>query len=92
MRLRHRINRLAFVAVVLSGLVLTACSSATPATQPTTTSAATSSGVLAAKSSTVDLGNVPFDVQAEGRFDLVNSGRQPVKLLGAPQVKMLEGC
>jgi hypothetical protein len=92
MQLRRSIKRVAFVAVFLSGLVLSACSSATPVTPPTATSAPTSSGTLAAMSTIVDLGYVPFDVRAEGRFDLVNSGTQPVRLVGAPQVKMLEGC
>ena len=92
MRLPSRIKRLVFVTGVLSGLVLSACSSAAPVTPPAATSAPTSSGALTAKSSSVDLGNVPFDVQAEGRFELVNSGTQAVRLLGAPQVKMLEGC
>jgi len=92
MHIPRRIKRLAFVAVVLSGVVLSACSSTTPVTPAAATSAPTSSGALAARSTTVDLGSVPFDVQAEGQFDLVNSGAEPVRLLGAPQVKMLEGC
>jgi hypothetical protein len=79
-------------SAILLALVLSACSNA--ATLPATpaSSGGTSAGVLVANSATVDLGKVPFDVQAEGRFDLVNSGSQPVKLVGAPQVKMLEGC
>jgi hypothetical protein len=92
MRMPSRIKRLVFVAVVFSSLFLSACLSAAPVTPPTATTAPTSSGALTANSTTVDLGNVPFDVQAEGRFELVNSGTQPVRLLGAPQVKMLEGC
>jgi hypothetical protein len=92
MHLPRRIMRLVFVAVVLCDLVLGACSGIASVTPPTATSAPTLSGTLAATSAIVDLGNVPFDVQAEGRFDLVNSGTQPVRLVGAPQVKMLEGC
>jgi hypothetical protein len=40
----------------------------------------------------VNLGRVPFDVQAIGRFDLVNTSSRAVKLTAPPQVKMLEGC
>lgn len=73
-------------------LVLSACSNAASVPATPATSGRASAGVLVAKSATVDLGKVPFDVQTDGRFDLVNSGSQPVKLVGAPQVKMLEGC
>ena len=85
-------REIALGSAMLLALVLSACSS--PASLPAApaTSSGRSAGVLVAKSATVDLGNVPFDVQTEGRFDLVNSGSQPVKLVGAPQVKMLEGC
>ena len=86
----HRVR--AAASAFLLALMISACSPATPAPAPRVTTDATSSGVLVANSSTVDLGHVPFDVQAEGRFELVNSGSQPVKLLAAPQVKMLEGC
>ena len=89
----QRPNRaLAVVCGLLLTVVVSACSNAAPVPTPRVTSEATSSGLLVANSSTVDLGNVPFDVQAEGRFQLVNSGSQPVRLLAAPQVKMLEGC
>jgi hypothetical protein len=77
-------------AIGLLAMVLSACSTAAAPSSVTTPEA--SSGVLVARSSTIDLGRVPFDVQAEGRFDLVNSGSQPVRLVSAPQVKMLEGC
>ncbi len=88
----RRLRLIAVGSAMLLAAVLTACSNAAtvPATPPV--SGGASAGVLVAEAATVDLGKVPFDVQAEGRFDLVNSGSQPVKLVGAPQVKMLEGC
>ena len=87
------VRRLAIAFVLLEALLLSACSNAPAVGQPTTgTFKAAASGSLVAKSSTVDLGRVPFDVQAEGRFELVNTGAQPVRLLDPPQVTMLEGC
>jgi hypothetical protein len=82
----------AIASALLLALVLSACSNGASVPATPATSGGASAGVLVAKSATVDLGRVPFDLQAEGRFDLVNSGPQPVKLVGAPQVKMLEGC
>jgi hypothetical protein len=35
---------------------------------------------------------VPFDVIAEGQFELTNTDVRPVRLLGSPDVRMLEGC
>ena len=49
-------------------------------------------GRLVASQTTVDLGRVPFDKQVEARFDLANTGSETVRLVGAPQVRMLEGC
>jgi hypothetical protein len=71
-------------------LVLAACSSPAPTAPPVVGAGAP--GGLVASISSVDLGRVPFDVPAEGRFELVNTGTRPVKLAGAPQVKILEGC
>jgi hypothetical protein len=87
---RFRVSAIA--SALLLALVLSACSTGASVPATPATSGGASAGVLVAKSATVDLGRVPFDLQAEGRFDLVNSGPQPVKLVGAPQVKMLEGC
>ena len=50
------------------------------------------SGRLIAQATTVDLGRVPFDQLTEARFDLVNTGGSTVRLIGAPRVRMLEGC
>lgn len=49
-------------------------------------------GRLEARPVTIDLGRVPFDRLVEARYELVNTGGQPVRLLGAPAVKTLEGC
>ena len=49
-------------------------------------------GQLIAAQPVVDLGRVPFDRQAEARFVLENTGGQPVRVVGAPTVKTLEGC
>jgi hypothetical protein len=88
----RRSRVIAMGSAMLLALVLSACSNAASVPATPASSNGASAGVLVAKSATVDLGKVPFDVQAEGRFDLVNSGSQPVRLVGAPQVKMLEGC
>lgn len=49
-------------------------------------------GRLAAESTTIDLGRVPLDRRAEARFVLGNTGGETVQLVGAPRVRMLEGC
>jgi hypothetical protein len=49
-------------------------------------------GRLAAESTTINLGRVPFDQRAEARFVLGNTGGETVQLVGAPRVRMLEGC
>ena len=49
-------------------------------------------GQLIAAQPVVDLGRVPFDSQVEARFVLENTGGQPVRVVGAPTVKTLEGC
>ena len=49
-------------------------------------------GRLVASQTTVDLGQVPFDKQVEARFELANTGGGTVRLVGAPRVRMLEGC
>jgi hypothetical protein len=71
------------------GLAVTAgCAAQAPASNQSITT----TGGLVARASTVDLGRVPFDQMAEARFELQNTSIRPVKLLAAPQVKMLEGC
>lgn len=77
---------------VLCVLVLAACSSPAPTAPATTTIGRQAGGGLIPKATSVDLGRVPFDVQAEGRFELVNTSARMLKLTTAPQVKMLEGC
>lgn len=49
-------------------------------------------GRLAVEQATVDLGRVPFDQLVEARFALGNTGGDIVRLVGAPRVRMLEGC
>ena len=49
-------------------------------------------GRLVAEQPTVDLGRVPFDRLVEARFELDNTGGDVVRLVGAPRVRMLEGC
>jgi hypothetical protein len=49
-------------------------------------------GRLVAEQTAVDLGRVPFDRQVEARFELANTGGDTVRLVGAPRVRMLEGC
>ena len=49
-------------------------------------------GRLVAQAATISLGSVPFDVRAEARFDLVNTGGDTVRLEGAPRVRTLQGC
>lgn len=49
-------------------------------------------GPLVANPPVVDLGRVPFNQPVSARFELVNTGGQPVRLLGQPVVRTLEGC
>ena len=49
-------------------------------------------GRLVAGQPTIDLGRVPFDRMTEARFELDNTGGDVVRLVGAPKVRMLEGC
>jgi hypothetical protein len=52
----------------------------------------TAPGRLVTDQATVDLGRVAFDKLAEARFELANTGGDTVRLVGAPHVRMLEGC
>ena len=49
-------------------------------------------GRLVAEQPSVDLGRVAFDRMTEARFDLDNTGGDVVRLVGAPKIRMLEGC
>jgi hypothetical protein len=91
MCVRPRINRLTACVAALSALTLAACSSPAPASPPPTTNGVQAGG-LVARTATLDLGHVPFNMTTEGRFELVNTSARPVKLTAPPQVKMLEGC
>jgi hypothetical protein len=72
-------------------VVASACSS--PAAAPAGSGeSGSASGGLVARTATINLGRVPFDVQSDGRFELLNTSSRTVKLTAAPQVKMLEGC
>jgi hypothetical protein len=53
---------------------------------------ASAPGRLVAAQPMVDLGRVPFDRMTEARFELDNTGGDVVRLVGAPKVRMLEGC
>jgi hypothetical protein len=53
---------------------------------------ASAPGRLVAEQPSVDLGRVPFDRMTEARFELDNTGGDMVRLVGAPKVRMLEGC
>jgi hypothetical protein len=84
--LRSRAN----LAIVTAAL-LSACSGASPV-QIIRTPTAVPPGVLIPESPVINLGNVGLNVQNEAEFDLVNSGGQPVTILGLPRVTILEGC
>lgn len=56
------------------------------------TPAAGAGGQIVAIPPLIDLGSVPFDVPAEARYELMNTGSRPVRLTGQPRVKTLEGC
>jgi hypothetical protein len=82
-----------FAAVGVVGvLLLVACSSPAPTAPAPSTIVGQAGGGLIPKATAVDLGRVPFDVQVDGRFELVNTSPRMLKLTAAPQVKMLEGC
>jgi hypothetical protein len=40
----------------------------------------------------VDEGYMQFDVPVRTTFRLSNAGGQPLKILGEPQVELIEGC
>ncbi len=40
----------------------------------------------------VDLGRVPLGVSAPFRFQMTNAGGKPVRIVGKPQIRALEGC
>jgi hypothetical protein len=93
MHIRSRIKPQVAIVAALGAVMLAACSSPSPpAAPPPSTISDALTGGLVARTATVDLGRVPFNVMAEGRFELVNTSARPVKLLAPPQVKMLEGC
>ncbi len=49
-------------------------------------------GRLEATQATIDLGRVPLGQQANATFELVNRGATPVRLMGLPEVRTVEGC
>jgi hypothetical protein len=50
------------------------------------------SGRLIAADTTINLGRVPFDQRTDAEFVLSNTGGEAVQVVGAPRVRMLEGC
>jgi hypothetical protein len=90
MRYTCTFKHIAAIAAFVGLLTAAACSGPALTAQPATSSGA--SGGLVARAASIDLGRVPFDVRAEARFELTNTGTRPVQLSGPPQVKMLEGC
>ena len=95
-RSRARRRGRGWVFLVLGLVVVLAAGAAalvwtqTPSREVATDSSAP--GRLVAEQLTVGLGRVPFDRMTEGRFDLDNTGGDIVRLVGAPKVRMLEGC
>ena len=90
---RHTRSRafllLGFVIALVAGVAALAWAQ-TPSREVATDASAP--GRLVAVQPTVDLGRVPFDRMTEGRFELDNTGGDMVRLVGAPKVRMLEGC
>ncbi len=80
---RRSIGPILAVAVLL---LSAGCSSTPTAPDP-----GAGTGRVEAQPSALDLGRVPFDVMAEGRFELVNSGGSTIHL-GKPTVKTVSGC
>jgi hypothetical protein len=81
-----------FVFMMLIALAAVALHLIGGGTRPVGQSESGLPGRLIASPATVDLGRVPFDTLAEARFELANTGTDTVKLVGAPKVRMLEGC
>jgi hypothetical protein len=81
---------------IRTGAILVAllfgCACATPVPTIVRTPTPLPPGVLVPEAPAINLGNVPVNVQQEAEFDLVNSGGQPVTILGLPHVTILEGC
>lgn len=81
---------LLLAALVASAVIAVLALSGSAAQRATIDSSAP--GRLVVSEPTIDLGRVQFDVLAEARFDLANTGADPVRLVGAPRVRLLEGC
>lgn len=87
---RRRVLLLLGLAVALAAGVAALFWAQTPNREVATDSSAP--GRLVAEQPLVDLGRVPFDRMTEARFELDNAGGDVVRLVGAPKVRMLEGC
>jgi hypothetical protein len=77
---------------VVAALAIVSGSQSAVTTPSAVTTEPGAPGRLVASQSTIDLGQVPFDRPAEARFELANTGADTVRLVGAPRVRMLEGC
>lgn len=47
---------------------------------------------LAVNRGQIDFGKVPVEQVVTAEFELSNTGDQPLRILGAPQVEVREGC
>jgi hypothetical protein len=90
-RRRGRLAAWAVLGVACIAALISACSASTSAPLVKTPTPA-SPGVLIPQGPVVNLGTVPINTQSEAEFDLVNTGGQPVNIVGLPRVKVLEGC
>lgn len=73
-------------------LMVSACSGPAPAGPVVPPAEGRPGAGLVPRQTSIDLGRVPFDIIAEGQFELTNTDIRPVRLLGSPDVRMLEGC
>jgi hypothetical protein len=78
----------ALVLLIGGGLAVWNSSRARPAAEPQVSGAPK----LAVNHTTVDEGYVQFNVPVRTSFRLSNVGDQPLKILGQPQVELIEGC
>ncbi len=72
------------VLLILAGLLIWVWPGSAPAGD--------GSPQLEVDKTSVDEGYVQFDVPVRSSFNLSNAGSEPLRILGEPQVELVEGC
>ena len=78
------------LAVII--LVVVAIAQPWSGDQPQATPQVVGSPRLTVDQTTIDAGYVKYDVPIRTAFRLSNVGDQPLKIVGTPQVRLVQGC